>query len=95
MGIYIFGGEKENHKPTNELFIIRAIEKKPISLIKFSPSTIECFKPAIAGRPPIPRTRHSCAFISNKFLAIYGGYNTILGIKIINDLILLNLCIFL
>lgn len=36
MGIYIFGGEKENKKATNELFYIRAIEQKPISGIKFS-----------------------------------------------------------
>ncbi len=53
---------------------------------------MECFKPNIAGRPPIPRGRHCAAFIADKYLVIYGGYNSLLsGNHIVNDIVLLNL----
>ena len=103
MGIYVFGGEKENKHPTNELFYIRAKEKKPLSSMKFSTpisliqiaeQTVECFKPSISGKPPIPRSRHCAHYIPNKYLVIYAGYNSEHeGSGIINDVIMLNLCI--
>ena len=40
MGVYVFGGEKKNGKPTNELFYLRAKERKPVSTIRFC--TIYC-----------------------------------------------------
>ncbi len=40
MGVYVFGGEKENRRPTNELFFIRATEKRPVSAMKFGTSLL-------------------------------------------------------
>ena len=98
MGIYIFGGLKNNNIATNELFFFRAHPKTYADHCIFDINCLEAIKPKICGKAPIPRFGHYTGFIQNKYLIIYGGYNCSLfkltGSKIVNDVVLLNLQIF-
>ena len=58
-------------------------------------TNVEFFKPSIAGKPPIPRSKHCAAFVMDKYILIYGGYNTEYSENgFVNDIILLNLHVF-
>ena len=89
---------KSNGKETNELFFFRPHPKNIVDDCILDESIIECVKPNISGKPPIPRCEHSATLILNKYLVIYGGVNESLkdvtGQKCVNDIVLLNLHIY-
>ena len=79
-GIFFFGGNNENHIPTNLFFRMS---------IGIKPAIFDI--PKIDGIPPSPRIESSMNFAkSNNMIIIHGGRNDIKN-EIYNDIILLDL----